>query len=103
MDVHRDEHATGLIRVLSIGLRVLTRLEYGVRRQLAAHRETRAGLSVGNAKRATARPTAERLLEAFQEITLTVVEGAPQVYRHVTVLSPLHVRILELLGCSSHV
>ena len=103
MYVHRDEHATGLIRLLSIGLRVLTLLEYVVRRQLAAQGETLAGLYVGNAKRETARPTAERLLEAFQEVTLTVVEGATQIYRHLTALSPLHVRILALLGFSSHV
>ena len=74
-----------------------------MRRQLAAQGETLAGLYVGNAKRATARPTAERLLEVFQEVTLTVVEGATQIYRHLTALSPLHVRILELLGFSSHV
>jgi transposase len=103
MYVHRDEHATGLIRLLSIGLRVLTLLEYVVRRQLAAQGETLAGLYVGNAKRETARPTAERLLEAFQEATLTVVEGATQIYRHLTALTPLQVRILELLGFSSHV
>ena len=103
MYVHRDEHATGLIRLLSIGWRVLTLLEYIVRRQLAAQGETLAGLYVGNAKRETACPTAERLLEVFQEVTLTVVEGATQIYRHLTALSPLHVRILELLGFSSHV
>ena len=103
MYVHRDEHATGLIRLVSIGLRVLTLLEYVVRRQLAAQGEKLAGLSAGNAKRETARPTAERLLEAFQELTLMVVEGTTQIYRHLTVLSPLHVRILELLGVSAHV
>lgn len=103
MYVHRDEHATGLIRLLSIGLRVLTLLEYVVRRQLAAQGEKLAGLYAGNAKRETARPTAERLLEAFQEMTLTVVEGATQTSRHVTALTPLQGRILELLGLSSRV
>jgi transposase len=103
MYVHRDEHATGLIRLLSIGLRMLTLLEYVVRRQLAAPGEKLAGLYAGNAKRETARPTAERLLEAFQEMTLTLVEGATQTYRHLTELSPLQVRILELLGFPSQV
>ena len=36
MYVQRDDHATGLIRLLSIALRVLTLLEFVVRRQLAA-------------------------------------------------------------------
>jgi transposase len=103
MYVQRDDHATGLIRLLSIALRVLRLVEFVVRRQLVAEGATLAGLYVGNAKRETARPTAERLLEAFQEVTLTVVEGVHQVYRHLTALSPLQERILELLGFSSRV
>jgi transposase len=103
MYVQRDDYATGLIRLLSIALRVLTLLEYVVRRQLAAEGETLSGLYAGNPKRQTARPTAERLLEAFQEVTLTVIEGVGQVYLHLTALSPLQERILELLGFSSRV
>ena len=103
MYVQRDDHATGLIRLLSIALRVLTLVEFVVRRQLAAEEATLAGLYAGNAKRETARPTAERLLEAFHEVTLTVVEGAHCVYRYVTALSPIQERILELLGFSSRV
>jgi hypothetical protein len=41
------------------------------------------------------------LLEAFRDVTLTVVEAVGQIYRHLTVLSPLQERILELLGFSS--
>jgi len=84
-------------------LRVLTLVEFVVRRQLASEEATLAGLYAGNAKRETARPTAERLLEAFQDVTLTVIEGAHQVYRHLTALSPLQERILALLGFSSRV
>jgi transposase len=101
MYVQRDDHATGLIRLLSIALRVLTLLEFVVRRQLAAEETTISGLYAGNAKRTTARPTAERLLEAFQEVTLTVIEGSQQSHRHMTTLSPLQERILELLGFSA--
>jgi hypothetical protein len=103
MYVQRDDHATGLIRLLSIALRVLTLLEFVVRRQLTAEGATLSGLYAGNPNRETARPTAERLLEAFREITLTVVEGVHCVYRHLTALSPLQERILELLGFSSRV
>jgi len=103
MYVQRDEHATGLIRLLSIGLRVFTLLEFVARRQLTAEGAKLAGLYAGNAKRDTARPTAERLLEAFQEVTLTVVEGVHQTYRHLTALSPLQEHILELLSFSSQV
>lgn len=103
MYVQRDDHATGLIRLLSIALRVLTLVEFVVRRQLEAEGGTLSGLYAGNPKRTTARPTAERLLEAFQEVTLTIIEEAHQIHRHLTALSPLQERILELLGFSSRV
>jgi transposase len=101
MYVQRDDHATGLIRLLSIALRVLTLLEFVGRRRLATAGTQLAGLYVGNAKRHTARPTAERLLEAFREITLTIIEGSHQTYRHLTALSSLQQCILEILGFSS--
>ena len=100
MYVQRDDHATGLIRLLSIALRVLTLWEFVARRELSTDGSKLAGLSAGNAKRDTARPTAERLLEAFQDITLTLVKGAQQTVRYVTALRPLQPRILELLGFS---
>jgi transposase len=101
MYVQRDDHATGLIRLLSIALRVLTLLEWTGRRQLAAEGAKLAGLYAGNPKRETDRPTAERLIEAFQTITLTIMERPQQTARHVTALSPLQQRILEVLGFSS--
>jgi transposase len=103
MFLQREDHATGLIRLLSIALRVLTLLEFTVRRELLAQESKLAGLYAGNPKRETVRPTAERLLEAFREVTLTVIEGVNQVYRHLTALSSLQQRILELLGFSSRV
>jgi transposase len=101
MYVQRDDHATGLIRLLSRALRVLTLLEFVARRQLAAERTTLAGLYAGNPKRENARPTAERLLEAFQAITLTIIEGPQQTDRHLSPLNPLQQRILEVLGFAS--
>jgi transposase len=97
MYLERDDHATGLIRLLSIGLRVLTLLEFVVRQRLAAERTTLAGLYVGNPTRATARPTTERLLKCFEGLTLTIIrEGRRRVY-HLTPLSRVQRRILTLL------
>jgi transposase len=98
MYVQRDDHATGLIRLLSIALRVLTLVEFVGRRQLAAEGATLAGLYAGNPRRETVHPTAERLLEAFRDITLTIIEGPRQTDRHLTALSPLQQRILGILG-----
>jgi transposase len=101
MYVQRDDQATGLIRLLAIALRVLTLLEFVGRRQLATEGAKLAGLYAGNPRRTTDRPTAERLLEAFQDITLTLRKGPQQTNRHVTALNPLQQRILEVLGFSS--
>src|ERR687887_1795223 len=57
MDVQRDDHATGLIRLLSIALRVLTLVEFVGRRQLAAEGTKLAGLYAGNPERDTGPPT----------------------------------------------
>lgn len=103
MDVQRDDYATGLIRLLTIALRVLTLMEFVGRRYLALEKGTIAGLYAGNPKRETARPTAERLLEAFQDVTLTVIELPSQPICHVTPLSPVQRRVLEMLGFSSEI
>lgn len=96
--VQREDHARGMVRLLSLALRVLTLVEYVVREGLQAAGETLSGLYAGNPKRQTARPTTERLLRAFRGITLTVLHLQDQTIRHVTPLSQLQQRILTLLG-----
>lgn len=100
MYLQRDDRVIGLIRLLTMGLRVLTLPEFVVRRNLAAEGAKLAGLYAGKPKRATARPTAERLLEAFQGITLTVIQQPHQTRCHLTPFSQLQWRILALLGFS---
>ncbi len=100
MYVQSDQRATGLVRLLSIGLRVLTLLEFRVRQRLAAKQESVAGLYAGNPKRTTQRPTAEALLGAFQGIHLSIVTLGQQLHRHLTPLSALQQRILSLLDFS---
>lgn len=97
MYLQSDRRATGLIRLLSIGLRVLTLLEYQVRTGLAERQDKLAGLYAGNPKRTTQRPTAETLLKAFKGIHLSTVTFGDQLHWHVTPLSELHKKILSLL------
>ena len=99
----RDAHVTGLIRLLTIALRVLTTVEQTARRGLAQQQRPLPGLYAGNPTRATAQPTAERLRGAFKEITLTVVQLPQATVRHLTALSPLHHQILDLLGLNSDI
>jgi transposase len=102
MYLHSDRRATGLLRLLSLGLRLLTLLEWTCRQRLAESKESLPGLYAGNPKRATSRPTAEALLTAFKGIHLSVVILGHQVHRHVTPLSQLQQHILSLLGFSSN-
>jgi len=55
MYLQRDDHATGLVRLLTIGLRVLTLLEFLVRSKLFETNTDIAGLYAGNPKRRTKR------------------------------------------------
>jgi len=96
--VQREDHAKGLVRLLSLALRVLTLMEHIVRERLKGAGEKLKGLYAGNPQRETGHPTTERLLQAFRGITLTVVHLPGQTIRHVTPLSQLQHRILALLG-----
>jgi len=96
--LERDDHVTGLIRLLTIALRVLTTLDYAARTRLAQEQRALPGLYAGNPTRATTRPTAELLLTAFKDITLTVVCTPHRTLRHLTALSPTQHDILALLG-----
>jgi len=98
MYVQRDDHRVGLVRVLTIALRVLTLLEGVVRKSLQEQKQELAGLYAGNPKRRTAQPTAEHLLKAFDEVTLTIVSTSHFIQRHITQLSSLQQQILSLLG-----
>jgi transposase len=97
MYLEREEHVTGLIRLLTIALRVLCLIEFAVRRGLAAAGERLAGLYAGQPKRATAHPTSEALLSAFKEIHLALIRGPTDAQHHVTPLTALQERILTLL------
>jgi len=97
MYLQDEGRATGLVRLLSLGVRLLTLLEFTVRRRLAKEQDTLAGVYAGSPTRATARPSAELLLEAFQHIYLTLVTIGQQTHRHLTPLSDVQHRILALL------
>jgi transposase len=95
--LQREDHLKGLVRLLSLALRILTLTEFVAQRALEAKHEGLAGLYPGNPKQQTHRPTTERLLTAFNEITLSLVQLPGQTILHITPLTPLQSRILNLL------
>ena len=98
MFLQREDHIKGLIRLLTIGLRLLTLVEFQVRRAIFLEQNSLAGLYAGNPKRATTQPTTERILAAFKEITLVFIDSGTEIYAHLTSLSPLQLKILQLLN-----
>ena len=98
MYLEKDDHATGLVRLLSLGLRILSLLEYSVRSALALQDDTLTGLYPGNPQRTTNRPTAEKLLAAFKDIILTAIHHQDSVAYFLNPLSDLQSRILHLLS-----
>jgi transposase len=98
--VQRDDQIAGLTHLLTLALRVLSVIEFVVRRQLQATGEPLVGLHPENPQKGTTKPTAERLLRAFNNLSLTIVHLPDRLIRHLTPLSPVQTRILELLGLS---
>jgi transposase len=97
MYLEDDRHATGLTRLLTIGLRLLTLLEHVARSHLAKRSEKLPGLYAGNPTRATDHPTTEAMLRGFKNIYLNFVTVDGQTYQHLTPLSKLQCNILRLL------
>jgi transposase len=98
--VQRDDQVAGLTNLLSLAVRFLTLIEFVVRRNLKHNQEKLIGLIENNPKKGIDNPTTERLLKQFDNIYLTIVHLPDQIIRHVTPLTDLHIRILELLGLS---
>lgn len=103
MYLEDDQRATGLTRLLSIGLRVLTLIEHVARSQLTKAGEKLSGLYAGNPTRSTERPTTEAMLRVFKDIFLNFVQIGGQSYRHITPLSELQIKILDLLNIPSSI
>ena len=88
----------GLIRLLSIALRVLCLTEFTVRKALQEQDAKLDHIYAGNPKRATAKPTTEMMLRAFCGLNRIVINVNGTNCCYMTQLNGVQVRILELLG-----
>lgn len=101
--VQRDDQVQGLVHLLSLAVRLLTLIEFVVRRDLKASGESLVGLYPGNPRRATQQPTAEKILEAFENLTVTLFEIRGNSYAHVSELNSLQQQIIGCLGLSPNI
>jgi transposase len=96
--VQRDDQVQGLVHLLSLAVRLLTLIEFVVRTRLQASGESLVGLYRGSPRRSTRRPTAEKILEAFENVTVTLFEIRGNAYAHVSELNAVQQQIIRCLG-----
>src|SRR6266849_8277539 len=97
--VKLNEQIEGLTYLLTLGVRVLTVMEFVLRRSLETAQARLPGLHPENKHKMTDKPTAERILKAFSDISLTIIKYAAgeDVLRRLTPLSGLQEDILQRL------
>ena len=98
--VQRDDQIEGLTYLLTLGVRVLTLMEFVVRRSVQQAGTQLPDLHPENRQKTTDKPTAERILKAFSGISLTIIKTpvGNEIRRWLTPLSALQQNILRSLG-----
>jgi len=101
--VTRDDQIEGLTYLLTLGVRVLTVMEFVLRQSLQNDHTHLAGLHPENGKKLTDTPTAERILQAFPDVSLTILKtvAGEEILRWLTPLSALQQDILHRLGLAT--
>ncbi len=99
--VQREDHAQGLVHLLTLAARLLALGDYLAREALAKLGEELTDVYAGNPNRRTTRPTSERIFKACGGIDLVILPQAGRTSTFVTGLRPVHQRILALLGLDS--
>jgi transposase len=98
--VTRNEHMEGLTSLLTLGVRVLTVMEFVLRRSLQNDQARLPNVHPENKQKRTDTPTAERILKAFSDISLTIIKHAAgeDILRRLTPVSGLQEDLLQRLG-----
>ena len=100
MFVTRNDQIEGLTHLLTLGVRVLTVMEFVLRQSLQTEHATLPDLHPENKTKMTDKPTAERILKAFSDMSLVIVKHAAgeEILRRMTPLSESQEEILRRLG-----
>jgi transposase len=105
MYVKREDQIEGLTYLLTLGVRVLSVMEFALRRSLAQDQTALPGLHAENRLKWTTKPTAERVLKAFSRVTLTILQDTlgKEIGRWLTPLSSIQQEIMQRLGLDASV
>src|SRR5438093_11657082 len=102
--VKQDDQIEGLTYLLTLGVRVLTVMEFVLRRSLEQEQATLPGLHPENKRKRTDTPTAEQLLQAFAGVSLTIIQSAAgeEILRRITPMSAVQEDMLQRLGLGTN-
>jgi len=96
--VQRDDHACGLIRLLTIALRAMGIIEFVAHQKLQEDQDTLQGIYPGNPKRSTPKPSVDLLLEAFNGLDFFITDlPNGQHFEQISPLNEVQKKILYLL------
>lgn len=96
--IQKDNRIDGLVKFLTIALRVLGLLEIPLHNSIKKRGTSLDGLFEYNSKKSLDKPKAERVLEFFNEIHLSTVKVGKKIYYTITGLSDKHREILALMN-----
>ena len=96
--LQKDERIEGLVNVLLLALKVCSILEYKAAKSLQDQKELLFNVYEGNPNRGTDRPSAKRLLKAFDGVAISLIfEDNNFQFALMTKLKPVQKKILEIL------
>ena len=98
--VRQADQIEGLTHLLTLGGRVLVLMKFVLRQSVQEEKTQLPDLHPENRKKNTDKPTAERILKAFSDISLTVIldRTGKELLRSLTPLSSVQQEILHRLG-----
>ena len=98
--VKRNDQIEGMTYLLMLGVKVLSLIEFVIRRSLKADKQGLSGLHPENKRRRTDNPTGERVLKAFSKVTLTIIrdKSGSEIARFLTPLSTTQQEIIDRLN-----
>ena len=100
MFVKLNDPIEGLTSLLTLGVRVVTVMEFVLRRSLQTDQAKLPGLHPANKTKMTDKPTVERILKAFSDVSLVIVKhtAGEDILRRLTPWSALQEDILQRQG-----
>ena len=101
--LHDQHRISALTWLLVLALRILVLTEFRIRRELKLRQQSIFGLKPSSPAVATKRPTTERILQAFDGITWSIVSLEETQHFHLTPLSQTQLHILDLLDLSADI